>query len=385
LKKYVEKDVLILAKKIGVIVNPVAGIGGRVGLKGSDGEEILAKALELGAKPECPNKAVVAINQLKEFTNEPLEIITYPHEMGENEVKASGFDPIVIGKTEKGKTIPDDTIRAAKDMYDIGVDLILFAGGDGTARNVLDAVGEKIAVLGIPGGCKIHSAVYAINPKTAGKLVVEFLEGKVRDLKESEVMDIDEDAFRKGVLKAKLYGYMKVPNEKRMVQNLKSGRGYGEEAALDLVARYIAFNLEKDVLYIMGPGSTIRGVMNKLKLKNTLLGVDLVYNNEVIANDINESKILEYLDKYEKSKIVITVIGGQGYLFGRGNQQLSPKVIRKVGKENISVIATKNKMYSLFGQPLLLDTGDEALNEDLSGYTKVIVGYGEAVMFKVKA
>ena len=374
-----------MTKKIGVIVNPVAGMGGRVGLKGSDGGDILAKAIELGAKPECPYKAEIAISQLKEFKRESLEILTYPDTMGENEVRAVGLEPIVIGKIEKGRTTPEDTIKAAKEMLNRGVDLILFAGGDGTARNIFDAVGEKIAVLGIPGGCKIHSAVYAINPKTAGKLAVEFLEGKVRDLKESEVMDIDEEAFRKDILKARLYGYMKVPNEKRMVQNLKSGRGYGEEAALDLIARFVALNLEKDILYIMGPGSTIRGVMSKLGLRNTLLGVDLVYNNKLLAEDVNEAEILKYLDEYKKAKIIITVIGGQGYLFGRGNQQLSPEVIRKAGGKNIEVIATKNKMFSLFGQSLLVDTGDEELNNELSGYLKVIVGYEEAVMFKVKA
>jgi len=374
-----------LAKKIGIIINPVAGMGGRVGLKGSDGEEILAKALELGAKPECPNKAIIAISQLKEFKEESLEIYTCPNEMGEDEVKASGLEPIVIGQIHSGHTKPEDTMRAAGDMYDIGVDLILFAGGDGTARNILDAVGDKLAVLGVPGGCKIHSAVYAINPKAAGRLVLEYLQGKVKDLKESEVMDIDEDAFREGVLRAKLYGYMKVPNEKRMVQNLKSGRSYGEEAALDLVARYVSSILEKDVLYVMGTGSTVRGVMDKLGLKNTLLGVDLVYNNQVIAKDVNESTILMYLEKYNKARIIVTVIGGQGYLFGRGNQQLSPRVIRKVGLDKIIIIATKIKMFSLFGQPLLVDTGDEKLNEELSGYARVIVGYGESVMFKVEA
>ncbi len=381
----IEERCDILAKKIGIIVNPVAGIGGRVGLKGSDGEAILAKALELGAKPECPNKAVVAIKQFKDFKSEELIIYTFPKEMGEDEVRCAGLEPTVIGDIVSGHTTPADTERAAREMLALNVDLILFAGGDGTARNVLDAVGEEVAVLGVPGGCKIHSAVYAINPKTAGKLVMEFLLGKVRDVKESEVMDIDEDAFREGVLRARLYGYMKVPNEKKMVQNLKSGRGYAEEGALDLVARYIAFNLEKDVLYIMGPGSTVRGVMNKLDLSNTLLGVDLVYNNQVLANDVNEKEILGYLDKYAKAIIIITVIGGQGYLFGRGNQQLSPTVIRRVGLDNLKIIATKNKMFSLFAQPLLVDTGDEELNEELSGYARVIVGYGESVMFRIQS
>ncbi|MBK5253379.1 MAG: ATP-NAD kinase family protein [Peptostreptococcaceae bacterium] len=358
-------------------------MGGRVGLKGSDGEDILEKAIQLGAIPECPNKAVVGLCQIKEYKGEILEIYTYPNEMGEDEVRAAGLNPIVIGKIESGNTKSADTTKAANDMYDIGVDLILFAGGDGTARNILDVVGEKIPVLGIPGGCKIHSAVYAINPKSAGKVVVKYLEGKVKNLKESEVMDIDEDAFRDGILKARLYGYMKVPNENKLVQNMKSGSAPGEDAALDFVSRYIAFSLEKDVLYIMGSGSTVRGVMDKLGIKNTLLGVDLIYNNQLIANDVNEYTILTYLGKYNKAKIIITVIGGQGYLFGRGNQQLSPKVIRKVGIENIIIISTKNKMNSLFGKPLLVDTGDEELNDELNGYAEVIVGFGESVMFKV--
>ena len=372
-----------MTKKIGVIVNPIAGMGGRVGLKGSDGPDILERAKELGAQPECPDKAIIALRQLKEFNEGSLEIYTYPKEMGENEVRAAGFDPIVLGSIDSGHTTPEDTIQAAKDLLGQKVDLIFFAGGDGTARNILDAVHEEAAVLGIPGGTKIHSAVYAINPKTAGKLALEYLQGKVRDLKESEVMDIDEEAFRADILRAKLYGYMKVPNEHRMMQNLKSGRGYGEEAALDLISRYIAFNLEENVLYIMGPGSTVRGVMNKLELENTLLGVDLVYNNKLLDKDVNEEKILKHLDRYDSYRIVITVIGGQGYLFGRGNQQISPKVIKRVGFKNIIVIATKNKMYSLFGQSLLVDTGDEELNAALTGYMQVMVGYGESVMFPV--
>lgn len=382
-KKSTVKDVHFLAKKIGVIVNPIAGMGGRVGLKGSDGAEILAKCIELGAKPESPNKAIVALSQLKNLADADFEIFTYPKEMGEDEVKAAGFEPVVLGEIDSGKTTPEDTVRAAKDLLAQGVDIIFFAGGDGTARNVLDAIGEEVPVLGIPAGCKIHSAVYAVNPKTAGNLMVEYLQGKVRDVKECEVMDIDEDAFREGRLNARLYGYMKVPNEKRMVQNLKSGRGFGEEAALDVVSRYLAHNLDPDTLYIMGPGSTIRAVLNKMELENTLLGVDLVYNNKLVANDVNEDEILKHMEQYDRYKIVITVIGGQGYLFGRGNQQISPRVIRKAGLENIMVVATKNKMYSLFGQSLLVDTGDEELNEELVGYTKVLVGYGQSVMFKV--
>lgn len=372
-------------KRIGLIVNPIAGMGGRVGLKGSDGKETLELARKLGAVPECPGKALTALKQIKNNFKRDIQIITYPAIMGEHEARDAGFQPKVIGKTNPGETTAEDTIQAAKDLRGAGVDLIFFAGGDGTARNIFDALGEqKFAVLGIPGGCKIHSAVYAINPKTAGDLVVQYLEGKVKDLKISEVMDIDEDAFRKGVVTAKLYGYLHVPNEKRMVQNMKSGRGYSEEAALDQLSRYFADKMAPDTLYIVGTGSTTKKILDKLGEEGTLLGVDLVYGRKIVAKDVNEKGILDFLATSNGNvKMIVTVIGGQGYVFGRGNQQLSPDVIRQVGLENIIVAASKPKMLSLFGKPLLVDTGDEELNEELSGYRRVYVGYEDSVMFKV--
>jgi predicted polyphosphate/ATP-dependent NAD kinase len=305
--------------------------------------------------------------------------------MGEHKVIDAGFQPKVIGEINAGETTAENTIQAARDLRDAGVDLMLFAGGDGTARNIFDALGEeKIAVLGIPGGCKIHSAVYAINPKTAGNLVVQYLEGKVKDLKVAEVMDIDEEAFRRNVVTAKLYGYLYVPNEKRMVQNMKSGRGYSEEAALDQLSRYFADNMDPDTLYIVGTGSTTKMILDKLGEDGTLLGVDLVHKRKIVAKDVNEKGILNFLTTSNGNvKMIVTVIGGQGYIFGRGNQQLSPDVIRRVGLDNIIIAASKPKMFSLFGKSLLVDTGDEALNEELTGYRRVYVGYEDSVMFKV--
>lgn len=372
-------------KRIGLIVNPIAGMGGRVGLKGSDGKETLELARKLGAVPECPGKALTALKQIKNNFNGDVRIITYPAFMGEHEALDAGFQPQVIGEINAGETTAEDTIQAAKDLRDAGVDLIFFAGGDGTARNIFDALGEeKIAVLGIPGGCKIHSAVYAINPKTAGDLVVQYLEGKVKDLKVAEVMDIDEEAFRKNIVTAKLYGYLYVPNEKRMVQNMKSGRGYSEEAALDQLSRYFADSMDPDTLYIVGTGSTTKKILDKLGEDGTLLGVDLVHRRKIVAKDVNEKGILDFLSTSNgKVKMIVTVIGGQGYIFGRGNQQLSPDVIRRVGLDNIIIAASKPKMFSLFGKSLLVDTGDEALNEELTGYRRVYVGYEDSVMFKV--
>ena len=372
-------------KRIGLIVNPIAGMGGRVGLKGSDGKETLELARKLGAVPECPGKALTALKQIKNNFNGDVRIITYPGIMGEQEAIDAGFQPEIIGEINAGETTAEDTIQAARDLRATGVDLIFFAGGDGTARNIFDALGEeKIAVLGIPGGCKIHSAVYAINPKTAGDLVVQYLEGKVKDLKVAEVMDIDEEAFRKNVVTAKLYGYLYVPNEKRMVQNMKSGRGYSEEAALDQLSRYFADNMDPDTLYIVGTGSTTKKILDKLGQDGTLLGVDLVHKRKIVAKDVNEKGILDFLATSNgKVKMIVTVIGGQGYIFGRGNQQLSPDVIRRVGLDNIIIAASKPKMFSLFGKSLLVDTGDEALNEELTGYRRVYVGYEDSVMFKV--
>ena len=369
-------------KKLGFIVNPIAGIGGKVGLKGSDGSETQARALSLGAQPESGKKALVTMRALADYADQ-IEIYTYPGAMGADICRAAGLSCHILGSIQPGRTTPEDTIRAAQELRDANLDLILFAGGDGTARNIMDAVGVSIPVLGIPTGCKIHSGVYAINPKTAGLLMGQFAQGLVRETRSAEVMDIDEELFRKGIVQARLYGYLKVPNERRMVQNLKSGRGYSEVGSLDMVANYVADTMEKDVLYIVGTGSTTAAIMEKLGLPNTLLGVDLVYNRRLVAADCTEREILAQLEQYPKAKIIVTVIGGQGYVFGRGNQQLSAQVIRRVGRDNIIVAASKNKILSLFGSSLYVDTGDEEVNAMLRGYIKVIVGYEDYTMMRV--
>ena len=369
-------------KKLGVIVNPVAGMGGRVGLKGSDGVEILRKAIELGAQPEAPKRAVEALKVVSEIKDD-IEIITYPHEMGEDECRAAGLVPQVIGSIKSGETTADDTQQAVEDMAGEGVDLVLFAGGDGTARNVYNALGEKVPVLGIPAGVKIHSAVYAVTPRLAGEVAGMFLKGQLMNIRVAEVMDIDEDAFRSGVVAAKLYGYLRVPEERRYVQSVKSGGIMAEKQHLQGIATYITESMDNDDgYYIIGPGTTTRTIMEDLGLKNTLLGVDVVRKKKLIANDVAEKQLLNFIQG-NKAKIVLTVIGGQGHVFGRGNQQLSPRVIREVGKKNITVIATKEKLFSLKGRPLLVDTGDEALNEELSGYFKVTTGYRDYTMYKV--
>lgn len=370
-------------RKLGFIVNPIAGIGGRVGLKGSDGYEIVNKAKELGAEPESPIRAVAALKRITRIRDN-IELITYPHDMGEDEAKECEFSPTAIGSIKKGNTTSDDTKNAAKEMLNLKVDLLLFAGGDGTARDIYDVIGDKIPALGIPTGVKIHSAVFATTPQNAGDLAAMYLEKESAGirLREAEVMDIDEQAFRENRLSARLYGYLKVPYERSLVQSAKAGSVSGEETVMDAIANDIVNNMQDDYLYIIGPGTTLRGIMEKLSLKKTLLGVDAVYNRNLVGSDLNEAQLLKLIED-KKTKLVVTIIGGQGYIFGRGNQQLSARVIKKVGKENIIVAATPNKILSLQGNPLLVDTGDDEVNKMLTGYTKVITGLNERIMLKV--
>ncbi len=367
-------------RRLGLVVNPVAGIGGRVGLKGSDGAEIQKKALELGAVPQSLNRAIQALERLKPA--DKLEVITYPGEMGEDAARECGFEPRVIGSIQPGETTPEDTRNAAREMLRLNVNLLLFAGGDGTARDIYNAIGDGLPVLGIPAGVKIHSAVYATNPASAGDLAVSYLLGKVSSLREAEVMDIDEDAFRQGVVSARLYGYLRVPFQRRFLQGLKTPSSPGEQAAMAAIAADVVSNMEDGWLYIIGPGTTTRAITSRLGLDKTLIGVDVVAAGKLVATDVNESQLLGLLEGH-KAKIVVTPIGGQGYLFGRGNQQISPNVIKKVGKGNIIVVSTTGKIHSLGGRPLWVDTGDREVDEMLSGYIRVVTGYNEQIVYRV--
>jgi predicted polyphosphate/ATP-dependent NAD kinase len=360
-------------KRLGLIVNPIAGMGGEVGLKGTDGQDILEKAMRLGASPVSPNKAIKALNKIEPIKGS-IELLTYPSEMGEREARACSFDPTIMGSKSKVHTTSKDTINAAKGMTSLPVDLLLFAGGDGTARDICEIVDGKIPVLGIPTGVKMHSGVFAINPERAGELAAMYLQGEITSTREAEVMDIDEQAFREGRIQARLYGYLRVPHEENYVQSSKAGSTLEDEYASEAIASDFIENIQPDCAYIFGPGTTTRTIVAKLGLKKTLLGVDVVYNGRILASDVREKQLLE-LTEGRKVKIVVTVIGHQGFIFGRGSQQISPDVIRRVGKENVTIVATPNKLTSLRGRPLLVDTSDEDVDEMMTGYVQVITGY----------
>jgi predicted polyphosphate/ATP-dependent NAD kinase len=368
-------------KRLGLIINPVAGIGGAVGLKGSDGPVVQAQARALGAVPMAQARARVALQELLSLQKE-FQLVTYPGEMGAEAALESGFVPVVIGSIQPGRTTGTNTQQAARAMAQMGVSLILFTGGDGTARDIYEAVGTTIPVLGIPAGVKIHSAVYATHPRSAGELAYLFLQGRVSRFREAEVMDIDEAALRLGIVSASLYGYLKIPFRRRLVQNMKSGSPTSERSAVSAIAQYIIDQMQPGQLVILGPGTTTQVITDRLGLPKTLLGIDVLLDGELIAADANEQQLLSLLDRHP-AQIVITPIGGQGYLFGRGNQQISPTVIRRVGVENIQVISTAEKIVTLDGQPFLVDSGDKAMDQMLTGYTRVITGYNEQMVYKV--
>ncbi len=374
--------------RLGLIINPVAGIGGRVALKGSDGESIQQQALQRGAEAMAEQRMGQALQALKAYRDELL-IYTATGSMGEKLCQEMGFHYEIVHKVAEHSSARDTELTAQR-CVDKGIDLLLFAGGDGTARNVYNALqaGQQAMltpVLGVPAGCKIHSSVYAVTPGHAGELLSLLLKGRALSLGEASVMDIDEDEFRHDRVKARLYGHLAAPAENRFMQSMKEGGIQHEELALQDIAAFMVETMQDDCLYLIGSGTTPRAIMEELQLPSTLLGIDAVCNRELVQSDLTEKDILELLDRYPDVRLVITLIGGQGHVFGRGNQQISPEVIRRLGMQRIDIISTAEKIHSLDGQPLRVDTGDPILDESLYGMVPVITGYDEKTLCRIAA
>lgn len=374
--------------KLGLVINPLAGIGGTVGLKGSDGRDIVDQALAKGARPLAQQRAQSALAAIS--SSVPGPVYTAAGAMGEDALNSVGIDAVVVYTPAEAVTSASDTVKAVMACCQQGVDLLVFAGGDGTARDILDAlrqlgVDDNLTVIGIPAGCKIHSAVYAISPAQAGELLAGLIAGQLYSVKSAEVMDLDEDAFRAGQVRASCYGYMNVPIDEQRMQAMKQGGVDTEALVLDNIAADFIDSMQDDVLYLMGSGSTIAAIMEALGLENTLLGIDAVFNGERVAGDLTEQEILALLDvvDYADARIVVTAIGGQGHVFGRGNQQFSPAVIRRVGCANVIIVATRNKLRSLQGRALRVDTGDRDLDQELVGMKQIITGYEQRTLYRI--
>ncbi len=368
-------------KRIGLIVNPIAGLGGRVGLKGSDGLEIQRRAIELGARPRASDRAIEALKCLL-FMKTDLDILTCPGCMGEIVLTQAGFNPHLVDVLQSKPTTSEDTRRAVIEMLQKDLSLLMFAGGDGTARDIYSAGGTEIPTLGIPAGVKIHSAVYAKHPRAAGELAAAFLQSKAEIIL-SEVVDLDEEAYRNGHISPRLFGYLRVPYVNRYIQGVKVSSPMRSSVSLKGIAEDISEKMEPGTIYIFGPGSTTQAIATHLGMVKNLLGVDAYLDGKLIASDASESVLLEILTSNQPVKIVVTPIGGQGCILGRGNQQISPEVISKAGKRGILVVCTKEKLDALRGRPLWVDSGDCEVDKILCGYLPIITGYKEYVMYKV--
>jgi predicted polyphosphate/ATP-dependent NAD kinase len=367
---------------IGLIVNPIAGMGGRVGLKGTDG--IVDEARRLGATPVAAARAERALARLERCRE--LRILAAPDEMGADLAVSRGLDTTVLrsGRAEAA-TSAADTRAAAAELLRRRVDLILFAGGDGTARDIHEVVGDRVPVLGIPTGVKMHSAVFATSPENAGDVAASFMSvGTGAAVREAEVVDVDEGAARAGQIETRLYGAAQVPVDRLRMQSAKSRSAASDEAALDAACRAVAAAMDPRRIYVLGPGTTTRRIAAHLGVAKTLLGVDAVRAGHLVGADVGERDLLELLGN-EPATLVVGVVGGQGALFGRGNQQLSPAVIRRIGLGNIEVVAGVHKLISLDPPWLRVDTGDPALDSELTGYRRIHIAPNRTLVYKVAA
>ena len=368
--------------RLGLIVNPIAGMGGSVGLKGTDGE-LAAVARKLGAAPVASERARKALSQLSGF-GASLTVLTCAGEMGADAAEFAGLEPRVLATAADRDTIAADTRAGAIAIADSDPDLLLFVGGDGTARDVLEAVDRRVPVLGVPSGVKMHSAVFAATARAAGEIAARFLRARDRKslLGDAEVLDRDVNGADKS--SPRLYGIMRTPRSGFLVPGAKASSAVSEQAALEAAIARVVARMDDSCVSLLGPGTTMQLAKRQIGFEGTLLGIDAVRHGSCLATDIGEREILRLLGRHGCGRIVVSVVGGQGFLFGRGNQQLSATVIRRVGKANIDIVSSLEKLTALPWGCLLVDTGDEALDEELSGHLPVLVSGNRTAMMPIR-
>lgn len=355
----------MFAMRLGFVVNPIAGMGGRVGLKGTDGK--VDKARELGAEPRASDRARAALTELHDIAAE-TEILTYGDPMGEREARETGFDPTVIGSPE-GETTAADTRHAVLGFLDHDVELILFVGGDGTAVDVAETltdVDETTPILGVPAGVKVYSAVFAVTPEAAAHIAVGY-----DRIEQAEVNDIDEDQYREGEVHTELRAIATVPVAEQRQESKQFHAG-----TVEGVADWFGDSVRPGVTYVLGPGSTLGTIKDSLDIDGSPLGVDVYRDGELLVRDGSEQEILDALG--EQNVIVVTPIGGQGFVFGRGNHQISPEVIRR---SDVEIVASRRKLNNIGA--LRVDTGDEEIDAAVRGWHRVRVGRYETRLMEI--
>lgn len=371
--------------RVGLIVNPWAGVGGPTGLRGSDGTEIRDAALAAGAIPQAGDRCHRFVDALARHSAPKVKMVVWGGPMGADLMADAGLAFVVAGVPANVPSTPDDTQAAARTLVASGVDLLVFVGGDGTARDVCAAIGTRVPVLGVPAGVKMYSGVFAVSPEAAAEVVHRLVQGQPVTVQDAEVRDIDEEAFRHDRVASRWFGDLRVPGTGNLVQQVKCGRPANEEQTQREIAEWVASQMEPAVMYLIGTGSTPKALMDVLGLPGSLLGVDAVLDGECIASDLDSAGLAALLRQHPVARILLTVTGGQGFLMGRGNQQLSAEVLRTVGPENVVILATRAKLEALEGRPLLVDTGDVVLDRELAGFRDVVTGYDRRVLYRVAA
>ena len=386
---------------VGLIVNSFAGIGGETGFKGSDGCLTRQAALQKNPDLRAPVRLAQCLTALQPVSGR-LNWKTGQSLLGEDYLREHAMPNMEVvyehGRARAEATESNDTRSLACALVKSGIDLIVFCGGDGTARDVLDAVGERIPCLGLPSGVKMQSGVFAVTPAATAQVIMHLLEHDLTQVSEQDVRDIDEAALRQGKVRSRYYGSMLVPDEPRYLQNLKVGGVESEPLVLDEISDYLAEQMsDSGALYLVGPGTTTAHWMASMGLQNTLVGFDAVRNSELVASDLDAEGIEALLAPRNQTAnkadpadvlepdvyVVITPTGHQGILLGRGNQQLTPAILRRMDKQQLIIVATKNKLKDLQSRPLIVDTNDADLDVKLCGLYPVITGYNDQVLYPV--
>ena len=361
-----------------MIVNPIAGMGGKVGLKGTD--NVLQEALNRGAQQVAPTRAKEFLKKLKENLAEAkIEILTCPGIMGEKEAEDADFPAKILPMKIGRKTSAKDTKLAVQLLIGASVDLIVFVGGDGTAKDIFDAqqgCGEP-PVFGVPSGVKMYSGIFAVSPSDAVDVVLAYAQ-KEAEIAEFEIMDADEKVIRNDSFAVKLHGYLKGPFLPARIQGSKqiSPETTDEKDNQTAIAKFLIEEKQPEATWILGPGTTVKRVAELLGVEKTLLGVDIYRDGRVIL-DVDEEEILKQVNSWQSTWIVVSPIGHQGIIFGRGNQEISPEIIRRVGKQRTVVLATKSKLQNIERKILRVDTGDAEVDNMLKGYIRVVTDYRE--------
>jgi predicted polyphosphate/ATP-dependent NAD kinase len=363
--------------RFGLIVNPRAGIGGQVALKGSD--DVYDQALALGSEPRAPGRTLRALHAVgKELA--ACCWFSWGGDMGERYLRALGVEPEVLGSVN-GVPQASDTRAAVTALLAQDLDLLVFAGGDGTARDIFDALHRDVPVLGIPAGVKMHSGVFATTPERAGELLRSLITGGMVQSVLRDVRDLDERALRDGRLEPRFFGEMRVPEPGGYLQHTKvSGRENEALAVQEIVADVTERIAQQSRPVILGPGSTLLAVKTALGMQGNLLGIDVWYQDHQQGSDVDR----HWLDsQLEAPLVVLSFTRSQGFLLGRGNQQLSPELLRSLAPEDLWVVATRTKLASLEGRPLLVDTDDPDLDRSLTGLIEITTGYEDRILYRV--